>query len=119
MKRILAGLVVLALSALPAMAQIPTLEQLIPQNDPTASGRIMQVLALLTVLSVAPGLLIMVTSFTRIVIALSFLRAGLGLQTTPANISSAPHHGIRSGPISSASARDGKRSLATRKPRTM
>ncbi|MGL1241074.1 flagellar type III secretion system pore protein FliP, partial [Vibrio parahaemolyticus] len=35
---------------------------------------------------VAPGLLIMVTSFTRIVIALSFLRSGLGLQTTPANI---------------------------------
>ena len=86
MKRLLAGLVVLGLSALPALAQIPTLDQLIPQNDPTASGRIMQVLALLTVLSVAPGLLIMVTSFTRIVIALSFLRAGLGLQTTPANI---------------------------------
>ena len=42
--------------------------------------------ALLTVLSVAPGLLIMVTSFTRFVVALSFLRAGLGLQTTPANI---------------------------------
>ena len=37
-------------------------------------------------LSVAPGLLIMVTCFTRFVIALSFLRAGLGLQTTPANL---------------------------------
>ena len=37
-------------------------------------------------LSLAPGLLIMVTSFTRFVVALSFLRAGLGLQTTPANI---------------------------------
>ena len=34
----------------------------------------------------APGLLIMVTCFTRFVIALSFLRAGLGLQTTPANL---------------------------------
>ena len=40
----------------------------------------------ITVLSVAPGLLIMVTCFTRFVIALSFLRAGLGLQTTPANL---------------------------------
>jgi flagellar biosynthetic protein FliP len=39
-----------------------------------------------TVLSVAPGLLIMVTCFTRFVVALSFLRAGLGLQTTPANL---------------------------------
>jgi flagellar biosynthetic protein FliP len=38
------------------------------------------------VLSVAPGLLIMVTSFTRFVIALSFLRSGLGLQSTPANL---------------------------------
>ena len=41
---------------------------------------------MITVLSVAPGLLIMVTCFTRFVIALSFLRAGLGLQTTPANL---------------------------------
>jgi len=39
-----------------------------------------------TVLSVAPGLLIMVTSFTRFVIALSFLRSGLGMQSTPANL---------------------------------
>jgi flagellar biosynthetic protein FliP len=43
-------------------------------------------IGLITVLSVAPGLLIMVTSFTRFVIAFSFLRAGLGLATTPANI---------------------------------
>ena len=41
---------------------------------------------LITVLSVAPGILIMVTCFTRFVIALSFLRAGIGLQTTPANL---------------------------------
>jgi flagellar biosynthetic protein FliP len=41
---------------------------------------------LLTVLSIAPGLLVMVTSFTRFAIAFSFLRSGLGLQTTPANL---------------------------------
>ncbi len=46
----------------------------------------MQLVALLTVLSLAPGLLMMVTSFTRFVIALSFLRTGLGLQSTPANL---------------------------------
>ena len=69
-----------------AAAQIPTLEQLVPTGDPTAAGRMVQLIALITVLSVAPGLLIMVTCFTRIVIALSFLRAGLGLQTTPANL---------------------------------
>jgi flagellar biosynthetic protein FliP len=45
-----------------------------------------QLVALVTILSVAPGLLIMVTSFTRFIVALSFLRAGLGLQTTPANL---------------------------------
>ena len=46
----------------------------------------MQMAAILTVLSVAPGLLIMVTSFTRFIVALSFLRSGLGLQSTPANM---------------------------------
>ena len=40
----------------------------------------------MTVLSVAPGLLIMVTSFARFLIAFSFLRSGLGLQTTPSNL---------------------------------
>ena len=37
-------------------------------------------------LSLAPGILIMVTSFTRFVIAFSFLRSGIGLQTTPGNL---------------------------------
>jgi len=51
-----------------------------------ASGRIVQLVVVLTLLSLAPGLLVMMTSFTRLVVALSFLRAGLGLQTTPANL---------------------------------
>jgi len=50
------------------------------------SGYIIQLFGLLTVLAVAPGLLIMVTSFTRFVIVFSILRAGIGLQTTPANM---------------------------------
>lgn len=65
---------------------IPDLESLVPSGDGTLTGRIIQLVALLTVLSIAPGLLIMVTSFTRFIIAFSFLRAGIGLQTTPANI---------------------------------
>ena len=69
-----------------ALAQIPDLSTLLPPGQGSASGRVIQMVALLTVLSLAPGLLIMVTSFTRFVVALSFLRAGLGLQTTPANI---------------------------------
>ena len=65
---------------------MPSLESLIPPGDATAAGRIIQLIVVITVLSVAPGLLIMVTCFTRFVVALSFLRSGLGLQTTPANL---------------------------------
>jgi flagellar biosynthesis protein FliP len=69
-----------------ATAQSQGLEELARRIDAPVSGRMVQLVALLTVLSVAPGLLMMVTCFTRIVVALSFLRAGLGLQTTPANL---------------------------------
>ncbi len=69
-----------------ASAQSIDLGGLVPQAGATASGRIVQLVGLLTVLSIAPGLLVMVTSFTRFAIAFSFLRSGLGLQTTPANI---------------------------------
>lgn len=64
----------------------PDLETLIPAGQGSATGRIIQILIAVTVLSIAPGLLMMVTCFTRFVIALSFLRAGIGLQTTPANL---------------------------------
>lgn len=85
MKRALLILIAVLLPTV-AYAQIPDLSALIPPGQGSASGRVIQMVALLTVLSLAPGLLIMVTSFTRFVVALSFLRAGLGLQTTPANI---------------------------------
>jgi flagellar biosynthetic protein FliP len=80
------ALVALALSSTASVAQTINLETLFPAGDATVSGRIVQLLVLMTVLSVAPGLLIMVTSFARFLIALSFLRAGLGLQTTPSNL---------------------------------
>ena len=69
-----------------AAGQTSLLDTLIPANGGSVSGRIVQLVIVLTVLSVAPGLLIMVTSFTRFVIALSFLRSGLGMQSTPANL---------------------------------
>ncbi len=81
---LVAGLVLAALT--PAAAQTLDLGSLLPEGNASVSGRIVQIVAMLTVLSVAPGLLMMVTCFTRFVIALSFLRAGLGLQTTPANL---------------------------------
>ena len=86
MSKLLVALAILLTGSAEAIAQMPSLESLVPSGDPTAAGRIVQLIAVVTILSVAPGLLIMVTCFTRFVIALSFLRAGLGLQTTPANL---------------------------------
>ena len=51
----------------------------------STTNTIVQLVALITVLSLAPSLLIMVTSFTRIIIVLSFLRTALGTQQTPPN----------------------------------
>ena len=52
---------------------------------PGATSRLIQLTALVTVLSLAPSLLVMVTAFTRIVIVLSLLRSALGTQSTPPN----------------------------------
>ena len=59
-----------------------------PDSDENAtlSGRLIQLFALVTVLSIAPGLLVMATSFTRFVIVFSLLRSALGLNQTPPNI---------------------------------
>ncbi|WP_372424635.1 flagellar biosynthetic protein FliP [Salinarimonas chemoclinalis] len=83
----LAGLIVLAAPALAqGFDQGFDLSSLLPEGEGSTTGRIVQLVALLTVLSIAPGLMIMVTSFVRFVVALSFLRAGMGLQSTPANL---------------------------------
>ncbi len=47
--------------------------------------RALQLIALITLLSLAPSVLIMVTSFTRIVVVLSLLRSAIGTQTAPPN----------------------------------
>jgi len=47
--------------------------------------RVVQLVALITVLSLAPSILVMVTSFTRIVVVLSLLRTALGTATAPPN----------------------------------
>jgi flagellar biosynthesis protein FliP len=52
----------------------------------SSTGHIVQLLMMLTVLSLAPAILITVTSFTRIIVVLSFLRNALGTQQTPPNI---------------------------------
>jgi flagellar biosynthesis protein FliP len=49
------------------------------------TDRMLQIIALITVLSIAPSILIMMTSFVRIVVVLSLLRTALGLQQSPPN----------------------------------
>ncbi|MBX9589507.1 MAG: flagellar type III secretion system pore protein FliP [Hyphomonadaceae bacterium] len=86
MKKLAIIALLILVTATAASAQVPKLETLIPGTDGTAAGRIVQLILAITVLSVAPGLLVMVTCFTRFVVALSFLRSGLGMPTTPANL---------------------------------
>ncbi|ABW19040.1 flagellar type III secretion system pore protein FliP [Alkaliphilus oremlandii] len=52
-------------------------------SSPEETVNSLQLLSLLTILSLAPAILIMVTSFTRIIIVLSFLRNALATQQTP------------------------------------
>ena len=77
MNKLLLAITLLLLSVGGAAAQVADLNSLLPSGGATATGRMVQLVGLLTVLSIAPGLLVMVTSFTRFAIALSFLRSGL------------------------------------------
>lgn len=86
MRVLLAATSLLLAAALPAQAQQIDLGSLAGEANGATVGYIIQIFGLLTVLSIAPGLLIMVTSFTRFVIAFSILRSGMGLTTTPANL---------------------------------
>jgi len=54
-------------------------------SRPKDVGTSLQILFLLTILSLAPAILMMVTSFTRIVVVLSFFRQALGTQQLPTN----------------------------------
>ena len=68
----------------PAMAQQFSLN-LGDAESTVFTGRIFQIVVLITVLSLAPSLLVVVTSFTRIVIVLSLMRSAIGVQQTPPN----------------------------------
>jgi len=75
-------LVALLVPAEPAAAQSLRLEF---GEGGTFTGQVVRLVLLLTVLSLAPSILVMVTSFVRIVIVLSFLRTAIGLQQSPPN----------------------------------
>ena len=54
-------------------------------QTPSGTANSLQILFMLTIISLAPSILIMMTSFTRIIIVLSFLRNAIGTQQTPPN----------------------------------
>ena len=86
LRRGLAPAAVIALfAALPASAQTLSLDLGGGPGDGETTEVILQLVALITILSLAPSILVMVTSFTRIVVVLSFLRSALGIQQTPPN----------------------------------
>lgn len=77
-----------ALMPLSAHAQIslPTLQLGIKSTgQPSEVVNVLQVLSMLTILTLAPAILIMMTSFSRIIVILSFLRQALGTQSMPPN----------------------------------
>jgi len=75
-------MLLLALQATPALPQTLSLD--LGQGGGVAE-RALQLIAVITVLSLAPSILIMVTSFTRIAVVLSLLRSAIGTQTAPPN----------------------------------
>lgn len=84
LKRWLAGAALLTAILLPSLAfgQDISIDF---GDDATLTERAIQLIGIITVLALAPSILVMVTSFTRIVVVLSLLRTAIGLQTAPPN----------------------------------
>ncbi len=78
------SLVVATLIGVDAFAQAAPINVNV-DDELLSSRRLFQLIAITTVLSLAPSILMMVTSFTRIIVVFSFLRTAIGLQTTPPN----------------------------------
>ncbi|MDR9500266.1 MAG: flagellar type III secretion system pore protein FliP [Desulfurivibrionaceae bacterium] len=77
----------LAVTLLPGQglaATLPTIQLgLTETSDPKQMATIIEILLVFTVLSMAPALLLMTTSFTRLVVAFSFLKSAMGTQQMP------------------------------------
>jgi flagellar biosynthetic protein FliP len=86
MIRMLALLLVLVLAGTATPAAAQELPFGLDLQDGALSARLIQLFLLITVLSLAPGILMMATCFPFMVTVLSILRQGLGVQQTPPNI---------------------------------
>jgi flagellar biosynthetic protein FliP len=82
-KKILSLAALLALAASPALAQTVSLDF---GNTGSLAARSVELILLVTLLSIVPGLAVMVTCFPFIVTVLSILRQALGLQQAPPNM---------------------------------
>jgi len=80
------ALVALCLAASASAVQLPTMQiGLGETTNPKQVSTLVEVLLVFMVLSVAPAILMMMTCFTRLIVAFSFLKKALGTQTTPPN----------------------------------
>jgi len=84
---VISGLVFLAGSSWGQPFSLPSINLSVGEggDEPGKVAVVLQLLFLLTILSLAPAILVMLTSFTRIVVVLSLLRHALGTQQMPAN----------------------------------
>jgi len=84
---VILGLVFFAGSSLGQSFSVPSISLNVGDggDEPGRVAVVIQLLLLLTILSLAPAILVMLTSFTRIVVVLSLLRHALGTQQMPAN----------------------------------
>ncbi len=84
--RLIALIVMIALMILAFAGLAHAQEVTVDLGDQgSLTARVVQLIALLTILSLAPSILVMTTSFVRIVVVLSLLRTALGLQQSPPN----------------------------------
>jgi flagellar biosynthetic protein FliP len=77
------AITVVMATAIPAAAQSVSIDL---GNGDSLSGQVIQLFLLMTVLSMAPGIAIMITCFPFMVTVLSLLRQGIGLQAAPPNM---------------------------------
>lgn len=82
----LAGVIAAAALIWPEGAAAQPLIDLGGEGEGEFTSRLFQIVLLVTVLSLAPAILITTTSFVRIIVVLSLLRSALGLQQTPPNM---------------------------------
>ena len=82
---VLLGVLCIAMSAPASGAELELISARPGEGEETVYSLKLQVLAVMTVLTVLPGLLMTTTAFTRVLIVLAVLRQGLGTQQTPSN----------------------------------